>query len=66
MNDTAVASDHQDLGTVRGGRSNSLYRVTWYPISGEVYVSYAGGTYVGKAHSAREAANKAEAWLRNK
>lgn len=44
-----MASDHQIIGSVKGGRSGSLYRVTWYPISGAIYVSYAGSSYVGKA-----------------
>jgi hypothetical protein len=61
-----MPSDHQDIGTVTSGRSGSQYTVTWYPISGEIYVNYAGGSYVGKASSPRDAMRKAEAWLYNK
>ena len=61
-----MGSDHQDIGSVKGGRSGSSFRVTWYPISGEVYVSYASSSYVGKASSPRDAMRKAEAWLYNK
>ena len=50
-----MASDHQTIGSVKGGKSNSSDAVTWYPISGEVYVSYAGGSYVGNASSPRDA-----------
>jgi hypothetical protein len=61
-----VGSDHQTIGTVKAGRRGTSYRVTWYPISGEVYVNYAGSTYVGKASSPADAMRKAEAWLHNK
>jgi len=61
-----MGNDHQTIGSVRSGRTNSLFHVTWYPISGEVYVSYAGSTYVGKASSPGDAMRKAEAWLYNK
>ena len=61
-----MASDHQDIGSVKGGRGGGSSRVTWYPISGEVYVNYAGSSYVGKASSPRDAMRKAEAWLYNK
>ena len=44
----------------------SLYAVRWDAASKEVYVAYAGWTYVGKAYSASEAMTKAEAWLYNK
>ena len=53
------------LGTVKTARGN-LYTVRWDPHSREVYVSYAGGTYVGKAGTAAEAMSRAEAWLYNK
>jgi hypothetical protein len=61
-----MPSDHQTIGNVKGGKSGSLFRVTWYPISGEIYVSYANESYVGKASSPRDAMRKAEAWLYNK
>ena len=35
-------------------------------LSRDVYVSWAGWSHVGKASSANEAMNKAEAWLYNK
>lgn len=55
----------QVLGRVKSGSGKS-YEVKWDSLSKEVYVSYAGWTYVGKASSAGEAMNKAEAWLYNK
>lgn len=61
-----MGQDHVDVGTVKAGSSGQSFRVTWYPISGEVYVNYASSTYVGKASSSRDACWKAEAWLRNK
>lgn len=39
------------------------FEVAWNKISGEVYVSYAGWSYVGRAYSAADAMTKAEAWL---
>ena len=53
------------LGTIRTVRGN-LFVVRWDAFSKEVYVSYAGGTFVGKAYSPAEAMRKAEAWLYNK
>lgn len=42
------------------------YEVFWNPSVRNVYVGYAGKTNVGKASSASEAKNKAEAFLYNK
>jgi len=41
-------------------------RVHWDTHSREVYVDYAGRSYVGHASDAKEAMTKAEAWLYNK
>jgi hypothetical protein len=53
------------IGRVKSGKGKS-YEVKWDQVSNDVYVSYAGWSLVGKASSAREAMNKAEAWLYNK
>jgi hypothetical protein len=53
------------LGWVKAGSGKS-YEVKWDHSSREVYVSWGGWTSVGKASSANEAMNKAEAWLYNK
>lgn len=53
------------IGTVKSGKGKS-YEVKWDQSNRDVYVSYAGWTGVGKASSANEAMNRAEAWLYNK
>ena len=53
------------IGRVKSGNEKS-YEVKWDQSSRDIYVSYAGWTHVGKASSANEAMNKAEAWLYNK
>ena len=53
------------IGRVKSGKGGS-YEVKWDQSSREVYVSYAGWSHIGKASSANEAMNKAEAWLYNK
>ncbi len=53
------------IGRVKSGKGKS-YEVKWDQYSKDVYVSYAGWSKVGKASSANEAMNKAEAWLYNK
>jgi len=53
------------IGRVKSGKGNS-YEVKWDQSSRDAYVAYAGWTSVGKASSANEAMNKAEAWLYNK
>lgn len=53
------------IGQVKSGKG-SAYRVAWDEYSNEVYVDWANWTYIGKAHSAREAMTKAEAWLYDK
>ncbi len=53
------------IGRVKSG-SNKSYEVKWDSVSKDAYVSYAGWSSVGKAYSASEAMNKAEAYLYNK
>lgn len=53
------------IGRVKAGSGKS-YEVKWDQSSRDTYVSYAGWSHVGKASSAGEAMNKAEAWLYNK
>ena len=53
------------IGKVKSGGGKS-YEVKWDQSNKDVYVSYAGWSYVGKASSANEAMNKAEAYLYNK
>jgi len=55
----------QIIGRVKSGSGKS-YEVKWDSASKEAYVSYAGWTSLGKAYSASEAMNKAEAFLYNK
>jgi hypothetical protein len=55
-----------DIGKVKGGKTGKHYPVYWDASSKEVYVGYAGRSYVGKASSAREAMHKAEAWVYDK
>jgi hypothetical protein len=54
------------IGRVKSGSTNKSYEVKWDQFSKDVYVSYAGWTLVGEASSARDAMNKAEAWLYDK
>jgi hypothetical protein len=56
----------QVIGRVTSGRSKRSVEVKWDPADKEVYVAYAGWSRVGKAGSAGEAMNKAEAWLYDK
>jgi hypothetical protein len=53
------------IGRLKAGSGKS-YEVKWDQSNRDVYVSYAGWSYVGKASSANEAMNKAEAYLYNK
>ena len=53
------------IGRVQSGSGKS-YEVKWDSLSKEVYVAYSGWTQCGKAQSASEAMNKAEAFLYNK
>ncbi len=53
------------IGSVKSGKGKS-YEVKWDQENRDVYVAYAGWSHVGKASSAREAMNKAEAWLYDK
>lgn len=54
------------IGRVQSGKTRKSYEVKWDEYSKDVYVSYAGWTHIGKAASAREAMNRAEAWLYDK
>lgn len=56
----------EKIGSVKSGLTRKSFDVKWDQSSKDVYVSWAGGTSVGKASSAREAMNKAEAYLHNK
>ena len=53
------------IGRVKSSKGKS-YEVKWDSYSKDTYVSWGGWSSVGKASSAREAMNKAEAWLYNK
>lgn len=53
------------VGHVKSGHGSRI-AVHWDPHSKEVYVEYAGRSYVGHAKSAADAMRKAEAWLYNK
>ena len=53
------------LGVVRSGKGKSC-EVHWDKTSQEVYVDHYYRQYVGKASSASEAMDKAEAWLHDK
>ncbi len=55
----------QEIGTVKSGKGKT-YQVEWDSASGEVYVSYAGGSSCGKATSAGDAMRRAEAYVYNK
>jgi hypothetical protein len=41
------------------------YKVTWHPISKEVYVYWGTDKYAGKAYDMRGALDSALSWLRN-
>lgn len=56
----------QFIGRVKSGRTRKKYDVKWDSSDRNVYVSWAGDTRAGKASSASEAMNLAEAWLYNK
>ena len=56
----------QSIGRVKSGKTKKSYEVFWNSADRNVYVGYAGKTSVGKASSASEAMNKAEAFLCNK
>ena len=56
----------EKIGSVKSGLKRKSFDVKWDPSNKDVYVSWSGWTGVGKANSAREAMNKAEAYLHNK
>lgn len=53
------------IGRVTSSQGKS-YEVKWDQSTHDVYVSYAGWSHVGRASSARDAMNMAEAWLYDK
>ncbi len=53
------------IGRVKSG-SGKTYEVKWDQSNKDVYVSYAGWSNAGKASSAGEAMNRAEAYVYNK
>lgn len=53
------------IGRVKPGNGKS-YEVKWDQSSRDVYVSWGCWSHVGKASTAGDAMNKAEAWLYNK
>jgi len=53
------------IGKVISGKTHKTHTVQWSDSSHEVYID-GGYTYVGKASSAKEAMQKAEAFLYNK
>ena len=44
---------------------NHEYKVTWHPISKEVYVYWGTDRYAGKAYEMQEALDVALSWLSN-
>jgi len=44
---------------------NHEYKVTWHPISKEVYVYWGTDKYAGKAYDMQEALDTALSWLNN-
>jgi len=56
----------EKIGSVKSGKSRKSFDVKWDQSSRDAYVSWAGWTSVGKASSAGDAMNKAEAYLYSK
>ena len=56
----------QKIGKITSGRTRSIYTVKWNPSTRDVYVHHWGDKFIGKADSASQAMNMAEAFLRNK
>jgi hypothetical protein len=54
------------IGRVISGKTRKSFEVKWDQSNKDVYVAYAGWSHVGRASSANEAMNKAEAYLYNK
>jgi hypothetical protein len=54
------------IGRVISCKSRRSIEVKWDSYSKKVFVGYGGFTFVGKANSAGDAMNVAEAWLHNK
>ena len=56
----------EKIGKITSGRTRSIYTVKWNASTGDVYVHHWGDKYIGKAKSASQAMNMAEAYLCNK
>lgn len=56
----------QIIGRVKSGKTRKEFEVKWDSSDRTVYVSWGGWTKAGKASSAGEAMNVAEAWLYDK
>ena len=63
MKDDAMSAEI--IGRVSSGSGKS-YEVKWDSLSKDVYVAYSGWSNCGKASSAGDAMNSAEAYLYNK
>lgn len=53
----------QKIGTVVSPSNDKTYDVKWSSSNSEVYVSYAGWSYVGKANSVDDALSISISWL---
>lgn len=56
----------QEIGSVKSGKTKKSHSVYWNPSDKTVYIGWAGRTNIGKASSASEAMNRAEAYLYDK
>ena len=56
----------EKIGSVKSGKFKKVVEVKWDQSNRDVYVNCSGWSNIGKASSAREAMNKAEAYLYNK
>ena len=56
----------EKIGKITSGRTRSIYTVKWNTSTRDVYVRYWGDKFIGKADTASQAMNMAEAYLRNK
>jgi hypothetical protein len=56
----------QKIGRVKSGKTKRSFEVSWNSHSKEVFDHYGGWICIGKAYSASEAMNRAEAWLYDK
>src|ERR1039458_7350635 len=67
----ALLSNHEATNTMSDYRHGYVrfqsreYKVTWHPISKEVYVYWGTDKYAGKAYDMQEALDIALSWLNN-